>query len=245
MNVSGVKQKELDDMGIQEDKVRVRIYQIQSDRDTDGVKFMGFEETKTLQHKEAINAAIYEKVFEGELDLDEPEAVYRQLNQEGHPLFRGHSLSVSDIVVNDKAAYFCDRVGFTQIDFDESLTHKPDNLIRVVYVEPHKAPYVAEIANTLKGQQRAVKGLIEYIYNDDGTIIVINEESKINGMEGNRRITGDVICGPFFIAKDAVETLCSLTDEESSAYMTKFAVPDEDITQEEIKEHTGFSFHMW
>lgn len=63
-------------MGIQEENVRVRIYQIQSDRDTDGVRFMGFEETKNLQHDETINAAIYDRVFDGELDLDEPEAVY-------------------------------------------------------------------------------------------------------------------------------------------------------------------------
>lgn len=61
---------------------------------------------------------------------------------------------------------------------------------RVLVVEPHRVPYESEIKNTLEGQQRAVEGRIEYVYNDDNTIIVVNEEMKINGSDGNRRIEG-------------------------------------------------------
>lgn len=71
---------------------------------------------------------------------------------EGHPLHRGHSLSVSDIVVTKDGAYYCDSVGFLKVDFDEAKTQKPDNLMTVVYVEPHKAPYVTEIAHTLEAE---------------------------------------------------------------------------------------------
>ncbi len=51
--------------------------------------------------------------------------------------------------------------------------------MRVVYVEPHKAPYIADVAHTLEAEQKAVgDGLIEPIDNDDGTCLVGNEESK-------------------------------------------------------------------
>ena len=61
--------------------------------------------------------------------------------------------------------------------------------MRVVYVEPNKAPYVAEVAHTLEAEQKAVGGYIEVVYPDDNeTCIICNEEGKLIGMEGNRRI---------------------------------------------------------
>ncbi|MGO5548402.1 DUF3846 domain-containing protein [Lachnospiraceae bacterium LCP19S3_B12] len=81
--------------------------------------------------------------------------------------------------------------------------------------------------NTLEDQQRAVDGLIQYIRNEDDTVIVINEESKINGIEDNRRIDGDVLVGPVFIAGDTGESICSLTDEQIQKYVEKFAEPEE------------------
>lgn len=48
----------------------------------------------------------------------------------------------------------------------------------------------------MEGEQKAVQGLMEYIGNGDGTLLVIYEENKLNGMEGNSRIDGDVVCGP-------------------------------------------------
>lgn len=224
--------------------MRIKIYQINKERDSNDVKFFGLKHLKQFQGSEKVDASLYDEVFDGEVETTNLEKIFRQFNTEFHPLFRGHSLSISDVVVMEGRAHFCESVGFEQIEFDESLTQKPDNLIKVLYVEPHKAPYVAEIENDINGMQRAVQGLIEHIYNDDGTIIVINDECKINGMEGNRRTENDVIAGPFFIAGDTGEDLCSLTDEQIEKYATKFAEP-EDISPEEIKEHTGFTFIAW
>lgn len=173
--------------------MRIKLYQINSERDKNRVKFLDLNALEQFQGNMEVDATIYDEVFDGELDTANMEEIFRRFNQEGHPLFRGHSLSVSDVAVMDGQAYFCRSVGFERIDFDTGITQKPENLIRVLYVEPHKAPYAAEIENTLGGQQRAVGGLIEYIYNADDTIIVINEEGKINGMEGNRRMEGDVL----------------------------------------------------
>ena len=117
--------------------------------------------------------------------------------------------------------------------------------MRVVYVEPHKTPYIADVAHTLEAEQKAVgDGLIEPIDNDDGTCLVGNEESKLRGMDGNRRI-GDgstIMAGPFFVCGDAGETFRSLTDEEVTKYMARFAEP-EDIIPEEVEGDSGFIFY--
>lgn len=115
-----------------------------------------------------------------------------------------------------------------------------NEMIRVLIVEPHKPPREAEIPNTLEAQQAVVQGYIEYVYDGD-CILVINEEGKINGMEGNRRIPGDVLVGPFFIAGDGGDDLCSLTGRQVEAYSARFAQP-EDISQDEIEAHTGMRF---
>ena len=222
--------------------MRVKIYQINSERDENRLKFFGLQAIEKLQGNTQLDPSIYDEVFNAELDETDLEGIYTRFSTEGHPLHRGHSLSVSDIVVTDNGAFFCDRVGFESVDFDESKTHKTDNLMRIVYVEPHKPAYEAEIENSLNGEQRAVKGYIELVYNDDDTILVCNEEGKLIGMEGNRRLDNGVsiIAGPFFIVGDDGEDFRSLTDEETKKYLERFAQP-EDITQEEVEGDMGIT----
>ena len=113
----------------------------------------------------------------------------------------------------------------------------------VVYVEPHKTPYVAEIADTLEAEQKAVgDGLIEPLYNDDGTCFVGNEESKLIGMDGNRRIWNgsSIIAGPFFVCGVSEDSFRGLTDDEVRRYMDLFAEP-EDISREEVESDLGFT----
>ena len=228
--------------------MRLKIYQITSERDKDRVKFQGLEDIKRLQDADSVDPSLYDEVLDAEVDEMTLEGVFQRFNTEGHPLFRGHSLSVSDVIVIDNAdesiedgAYFCDSIGFKRIDFDEALTNKPDNLMRIVYVEPHRAPYVSEIEHSLKSEQRAVKGLIEVIDNGDGTCIVSNDEAKLIGMDGNRRIWDGsvIIAGPFFVCGDAGEEFRGLTDEEVTRYMDRFAEV-ENISPEEVEADTGF-----
>ncbi len=87
----------------------------------------------------------------------------------------------------ENGAFFCDSFGFKKVDFDESLTYKPDDLLRILYVEPHKPAVVAEMDRGLSAIQRAVKGCFEQVYMDDNTVVLCNEEGKLNGMDGNRR----------------------------------------------------------
>ena len=114
-------------------------------------------------------------------------------------------------------------------------------MLRIVYVEPHQKPYIADVQNDLEHLQQAVSGLIEVIYNEDGTLIVGNEESKLNGMDGNRRLGQTILAGPFFVCGDGGENFRSLTAEETDRYMARFAEPEE-ISREEVEADTGFLF---
>ena len=113
--------------------------------------------------------------------------------------------------------------------------------LRILMVEPHKAPYEASIPHELTAMQQTVGGLIEVVRNGDGTLLVCNEEGKLLGMKGNRRIPGDVLAGPFFVVGDAGETFRSLTEEELERYRERFA-EIEDISPQEVQAATGFFF---
>jgi hypothetical protein len=218
--------------------VHIKIYQINSERDPGRAKFMGLNSVKD------INPASYDEVFSGDVDCKNLEDVFTMLNTRGHPLHRGHSLSVSDVVLTEDGAYFCDTIGFKYIGFDENKSHKPDGLLKIVYVEPNRPPFVSEVGDDLKSLQRAVMGHIEPIYLGDGTILVGNEEAKLMGMEGNRRVGDSIIAGPFFIMGEDGEDFRSLTDEEAQRYMERFAQPEQ-ISHWEVQKDMGFSMHFF
>lgn len=222
--------------------MRVKIYQM--DMDKYGTKFMDFDYTR--EKAGHIHPELYEEVFNAEIDETDLNAIYERFNTTYHPLFRGHSLSVSDVIVNDDGAFFVDSIGFKKIEFDESQTHKPDNLMKVVYVEPHRPAYEAEILHEYEAESKAVSGLIECVYNGDDTCIVCNEESKLIGMDGNRRLDNGVtiIAGPFFVCGETLDDFRGLTDEETAKYLDRFAEP-EDISREEVESDMGFTFYSW
>ena len=98
--------------------------------------------------------------------------------------------------------------------------------ITVLKVEPGKPPELVSMANTLQAMQEMVGGFIEIVPLDDACL-VCNDEGKINGMEGNRRLGGDIIAGPFFIAGDSGDgNLCSLTMEQQERFSQQFAQPE-------------------
>ena len=221
--------------------MRVKIYNISPKRDS-GKLFTDKDMMKSLFGEFKVEPEMYDEVFNAELDTKDLEEIFQQFNTTHHPLFRGHSLSVSDVVVTEDGAFFCDAVGFEKIDFDESKTQKPDNLMRIVYIEPNKPAYEAEVADGLESLQKAVGGIIEPIYNDDNTIMIGNDEAKLIGMKGNRHLDNgtSIIAGNFFVIGDGGETFRSLTEEETQKYLKKYAVPEE-ITDEETQSDVGFT----
>lgn len=112
---------------------------------------------------------------------------------------------------------------------------------RVVYVEPGKPACEKQIGTRLEDLQAAVGGYIECIYaHDDQTLIVANDEAKLLGMEGNRRLeSGSILAGPFFVVGIQGDAFRSLTDAETSRYLQQYAQPQE-ISPQEVQQDMGF-----
>ncbi len=215
--------------------MKIKIYQINSDRDTLRVKFTGMHKTQKIQqssgHSSLIDPTLYDEVFSGEVDCKTLEDVYTLFNINHPPFFRGHSLSISDIVqiTENKnnylhGAFFCDSFGFESINFDASETVKPENLLRVVGLEPGKPSYEAEITDDFRAFQQAVRGHFEIAYPfEDDAVLVVNEEGLIHEMEPNCIINGNLYVGPAFIVRNGGDgNFYSLTDSQVQEYIAAF-----------------------
>ncbi len=215
--------------------MRLKIYQIDHNKDTDRKRFEPFERI------DKVDPTIYRKVFDAEAEAKDLESSFVLFNIEGHPLLNGASMSVSDIVITENGAFYCDSYGFKPVEFDESQADASD-MIRVLYVQPHEKPYEAEIPNTLEAKQKAVGGLIEFVYNTDETALVCDEEAKLKCKEGNRYLDGGgIIAGNFLVVGLGEEDCRSLNDEEIQKYMNKYAEAP-NIDDEETAADVGFKF---
>ena len=99
--------------------MKIRIYQINPDKDTDRLMFMNADHLIIKNQSHAIDIGAYDKVFEGDVPCKTLEDVYSLFNTQRVAGHIGRSLSVSDIVEvreGDTAKfYFCDSVGFKQL----------------------------------------------------------------------------------------------------------------------------------
>ena len=116
-----------------------------------------------------------------------------------------------------------------------------ETTIKVLKVEPKKLPEVCELENELEALQKAVSigadytGLIEILYVNERICILCNEEGKLIGLEPNRRIRNDILCGVFYVTgQDKEGNLTSLTDDEIETFKSVFGVI-EDISQDEVE----------
>lgn len=96
--------------------IKIKIYQINSDRDPLRLKFFGFEEMhnifKSKGYSEKINSEMYDEVYSGDVDCHKLESIYSKFNMESPPFHRGHSLSVSDVVQVIEAPELAGRISF-------------------------------------------------------------------------------------------------------------------------------------
>lgn len=108
--------------------------------------------------------------------------------------------------------------------------------IKVVMVEPSKCPTITTINNDLESLQKAVGGLIEFVDIEENVCILCNEEGKLIGLEGNRRLNNDIIVGTFYVCgvNDDGE-LISLTSAQMDKYLRYFWEP-QTFTQDEIND---------
>lgn len=117
-----------------------------------------------------------------------------------------------------------------------------ENELTVLKVEPGKAPEEVTIPNTLDAMQQMVGGYIEVVYLEDACL-VCNEEGKLIGLEGNRRVGNDIIAGTFLLVGDHGDgDFCSLTQEQMDRLTQQFAQP-ETFRPGEVEESIRFEFY--
>lgn len=178
------------------------IYQINTDRDNNRICFLGLDTLERFQHSKEVNPVLYDRVYDGKLDCNSLETIYKKFNIDHPADYKGRSLSVSDVVeirgsdTLNPGFYFVDSIGFKSISFDKSLCKEPveagGGKISVLLVEPNKYPKMIEIDDTLEAMQEVVGGDIEeYMPFEDEVAIICNEEGKVNGLTPNRAVYGD------------------------------------------------------
>lgn len=183
--------------------MKIKIYQINMDRDKNKVAFVNSDSLSKFQGGSEIESGIYDLVFEGNVDCNNLEDVYKMFNLNHPHGYKARSLSVSDIVEvveSDKVKsgfYFCDSFGYKEVTFepdkakmsDVFFEMKDENKISVLLVQPDKYPKMIEIDSSLEAMQAVVGGDIEeYMPFEDEVAIVCNEEGKILGLPLNRAI---------------------------------------------------------
>ena len=121
--------------------------------------------------------------------------------------------------------------------------------IKALKVEPCKHPYVVELNNDLDSLQKAVsigapeQGLVEFVYLEDNVSVLCNEEGKLIGLEPNRRLGKDIICGVFYVvAEDDEGDLISLSKVQQEHYSKMFWTPDV-IDKDEVDKTIVFEFY--
>ena len=176
--------------------MKIKIYQIDMERDEHRIAMMGYEETLARLNSDSIDSALYDLVFDGEVEAKDLEAVYAKFNLDHPAGYTGRSMSVSDVVevvestTCKEGYYFCDSIGFKEIPFQPELTKNAlPRTIDVVLVEPGKLAHPAKITATLEGMQAVVGGAIEPFYPfEEQVCIVCNEEGKLIGLPLNRAV---------------------------------------------------------
>lgn len=108
------------------------IYQVDKSQPL-GARIM-FRSLDTIQEEGTpLTLDAYKKVYEGDIErktdstLPLTEQIYVMFNLSRPKDFKGHSLSVSDIIVIDNQQYFCDDYGFRPISLAVSKTKDEKN----------------------------------------------------------------------------------------------------------------------
>ena len=107
--------------------------------------------------------------------------------------------------------------------------------MKVLMIEPNRAPRPSAINDTLESLQHIVGGPIQAVYPfEEPVALVCNEEAKLDGLPPNRALRDedgnvyDIVCGTFFLcaAPPDSESFESLTEEQIDRYTRLFQRPE-------------------
>ena len=87
--------------------------------------------------------------------------------------------------------------------------------MKMVLIEPYNIRSVIKYDGTLEQLQDLVGGYVEAIYQSDGTVLLVNEEGKLQNLPIN---IGD-LCGNILILRVKGDDFTGLTDKDIKKYM--------------------------
>lgn len=99
-----------------------RLYQIIPEIDSKRIMFCNLKAVLNA-HNDTVPAEIYKCVFSGSAEAEKPEEMFVKFNANMPDGYKGRSMSVSDVVEYESEGrsnfYYCDSIGFKNIDFDK------------------------------------------------------------------------------------------------------------------------------
>ena len=115
------------------------VYQINLKRDAERLAFEGLENLQRYHGSAEVPSDLYDKVYEGNMELSNLEDLFRLLNINLPDDYQARSMSVSDVVeikeggtqAESPGFYFCDSVGFKKIDFHPEQAGPDESNIRM------------------------------------------------------------------------------------------------------------------
>ena len=178
------------------------IYQLKSGDETRDLRFEPYD--RLIQHGNKVEFQNYDKVYEGSRNIlpinngeisSKLEAVFQKFNIDRPDDFKGHSLSVSDVVVMEDKAFYVDRVGFKPIkdfipiqekqekfleDLPDRLSDKPGNNIFSEALELNIAPEIMYEACSRYGGDNINKLADSYetMYNKEEAVLEASDIEK-------------------------------------------------------------------
>ena len=220
--------------------MKIRIWQIQEDLDSDHVLFADLDHLRKAGGK-LVDSRPYAMVFEGNVKENSLEGVFSRFNSGRVPQnYFARSLSVSDVVEVvdadglETGFYFCDRVGFCSVEFDPAAAKGKS--LRIILIHPCKKPIVAHIPAVLELYQMIVGGTVQGIsswFAPDPVMLCCNDDGKLKELPYNRLICRlgrpiDYIVGTVFLCgiesdPDGVQHFGSVREDLLDKYMKKFA----------------------
>lgn len=107
--------------------------------------------------------------------------------------------------------------------------------MKILQIEPGRAPEAREIDQTLEAMQEVVGGLIQALFPfEDHVALICNDGGKLLGLPANRALRDengklyDILCGTFFLcgAPPDSDELASLTPEQAERFEEMFRQPE-------------------
>ena len=218
---------------IEAPQMKIRIFQIDHEKDSNKLAFMNYD---YAQSHGGVKAENYRQIYGGTVNCENLQSVFALCNSDKTPPgYYGESMSVSNVIEvcegKEKGFYFCDSVGFKQIDFDITQTDHED-MMKILVVETGKAPYEAEIRHDIHAMQSVVGGCIEPIYFEpkQDALVWCNDEFLLNNSAPNRLVGDCLVHGAFYVSGNCQNEYgewdsCSLTDEQIKQYSKMFENP--------------------